>query len=83
MTGQKGTEFTAKYINKFHELEEGNTINALFNAINALNSISDSITNMKNDFDMRLSKMGEQSQPQQTIEITKVCGKPTPLGWDG
>lgn len=70
MTGQKGTEFTAKYINKFHELEEGNTTNALLNAINALNSISDSITNMKNDFDTRLSKLEEQSQPQQTIEIT-------------
>lgn len=23
LTGQKGTEFTAKYINKFHEMEDG------------------------------------------------------------
>ena len=23
MTGQKGTEFTARYINRFHEMEEG------------------------------------------------------------
>ena len=24
LTGQKGTEFTARYVNKFHELEDGN-----------------------------------------------------------
>ena len=24
LTGQKGTEFTARYINRFHEMEEGN-----------------------------------------------------------
>ncbi len=26
MTGQKGTEFTARYINRFHEMEEGKQI---------------------------------------------------------
>ena len=26
MTGQKGTEFTARYINRFHEMEEGKTL---------------------------------------------------------
>lgn len=67
LTGQKGTEFTARYVNRFHELEEGNATNAL---INALNSISDSMTNMKNDIDTRLTKLEEQTQSQPAIETT-------------
>ncbi len=64
MTSQKGTEFTARYINRFHELEEGNVTNAL---INALNSISESMTNMKDDINTRLTKLEEQ---QSQIETT-------------
>ena len=29
LTAQKGTEFTAKYINRFHEMEEGKLFNPL------------------------------------------------------
>lgn len=65
MTSQKGTEFTARYVNRFHELEEGNVTNAL---INALNSISESMTNIKNDIDIRLTKLEEQTQSQPAIE---------------
>ena len=65
LTGQKGTEFTARYVNKFHELEEGNITNSL---ITALNTISKSMIEMKTDMDNRLSKLEEQSQP--TPEIT-------------
>jgi len=64
LIGQKGTEFTARYVNRFHELEEGNVTNAL---INALNSISESMTNMKNDINTRLTKLEEQ---QAQIETT-------------
>lgn len=64
MTSQKGTEFTARYVNRFHELEEGNVTNAL---INALNSISESMTNMKDDINTRLTKLEEQ---QQQIDTT-------------
>lgn len=67
MTSQKGTEFTARYVNRFHELEEGNVTNAL---INALNSISESMTNMKNDINTRLTKLEEQSEQQPQIENT-------------
>jgi len=67
MTSQKGTEFTARYVNRFHELEEGNVTNAL---INALNSISESMTNMKNDINDRLTKLEEQTQSQPAIEST-------------
>lgn len=67
MTSQKGTEFTARYINRFHELEEGNVTNAL---INALNSISESMTNMKHDINDRLTKLEEQTQSQSVIDTT-------------
>lgn len=33
MTGQKGTEFTARYINRFHEMEEGKQLAPLHPAI--------------------------------------------------
>ena len=65
MTSQNGTEFTARYVNRFHKLEEGNVTNAL---INALNSILKSMTNMKKDIDTRLTKLEEQSQSKLTIE---------------
>ncbi len=67
LIGQKGTEFTARYVNRFHELEEGNVTNAL---INALNSISESMTNMKNDINTRLTKLEEESEHQPQIETT-------------
>ena len=34
LTGQKGTEFTARYVNKFHELEEGNVTTTLLTSLN-------------------------------------------------
>lgn len=67
LTGQKGTEFTARYVNRFHELEEDNVTNAL---ISALNSISDSMTNMKNDIDTRLTKLEGQNNSVPAIETT-------------
>lgn len=67
LTGQKGTEFTARYVNRFHELEKGNATNAL---INALNSISESMTNIKNDINARLTKLEEQTQSQPAIGTT-------------
>lgn len=70
LTGQKGTEFTAKYINRFHELEEGNIANSL---IVTLNSISESMLNMhnniinfQNNIEMKLEKL-EQSQKNRYL----------------
>lgn len=68
LTGQKGTEFTARYVNKFHELEEGNVTNSL---ITALNTISESITtlcNTQTDINNRLSKLEEQSNKKKLPE---------------
>lgn len=51
LTGQKGTEFTAKYVNRFHELEEGNIANTL---ITTLNSISEAMLEIKNSTNEQL-----------------------------
>ncbi len=65
LTGQKGTEFTARYVNKFHELEENNVTNSL---ITALNTISESMIEMKTDINNRLSKLEEQSNKKKLPE---------------
>ncbi len=67
LTGQKGTEFTARYVNRFHELEEGNITNTL---IKTLNAISESMTIMRNDIDSRLSKL-EQSHCNRYLVETR------------
>lgn len=65
LTGQKGTEFTARYVNRFHELEEGNVTNAL---INTLNSISQSMLDMKTEINERLTKLEEQQNKKKLPE---------------
>lgn len=67
LTGQKGTEFTARYVNKFHELEEENITNSL---ISALNSISESMQSMKNEVNDRLSKLEEKQEATPQLEQT-------------
>lgn len=64
LTGQKGTEFTARYVNRFHEneanfglveyLEEMNTSNT-FPA--TLGAISQSLFDMKDDFEDRIADL--------------------------
>lgn len=65
LTGQKGTEFTAKYVNKFHELEENNLTNSL---VRALSSITESMLDMKSNMENRLSQMEEKLENQKCIE---------------
>lgn len=67
LTGQKGTEFTARYVNRFHELEEGNITNSL---VSALNSISESMQSMKNEVNDRLSKLEEKQEATPQLEQT-------------
>lgn len=62
LTGQKGTEFTARYVNKFHKLEERNITNSL---ISTLNSISESMNIMRNEINDRLTKLEESSLTPQ------------------
>lgn len=62
LTGIKGTEFTARYVNRFHELEENNTVNSITTVINniyeAITTLSQSITQMQQD----ITTLKEQSQ---------------------
>lgn len=68
LTGQKGTEFTAKYVNKFHELEENNLTNSL---VRALSSITESMLDMKSNMENRLSQMEEKLENQKCIEDSR------------
>lgn len=68
MTSQKGTEFTARYINKFHELEEGNITNSLITALNAISKTMAAISNSQNDINNRLSKLEELSNKKKLPE---------------
>lgn len=67
LTGQKGTEFTARYVNRFHELEEGNITTTLLSSLNAL------VENI-NTINTRLSKLEETKE--QTIQIEATYKKP-------
>ena len=54
LTGTKGTEFTARYVNRFHELEEGNTTNTLLSTMKA---ISDTMLEIQKSTNERLDKL--------------------------
>lgn len=68
LTGQKGTEFTARYVNKFHELEEGNITNSFITALNTISESMAAICNSQNDINNRLSKLEEQSNKKKLPE---------------
>jgi toxin-antitoxin system, toxin component, bro family len=74
LTGQKGTEFTARYVNRFHELEEGNITNTLISTLKIISdsmiNIQNNITNLKSDIETRLTKLENQMQSQPAIENT-------------
>jgi Rha family phage regulatory protein len=66
LTGQKGTEFTARFVNRFHELEEMNTTNIL---LQSLATLSESMVALKNDMDNRLSNLESKNEMQETKKI--------------
>ena len=67
LTGQKGTEFTARYVNRFHELEEGNITTTLLSSLNTL------VENI-NTINARLLKLEETKE--QTLQIETTYKKP-------
>ena len=67
LTGQKGTEFTARYVNRFHELEEGNITTTLLSSLNTL------VENI-NTINARLLKLEETKE--QTLQIEATYKKP-------
>lgn len=75
MTSQKGTEFTARYVNKFHELDEGNITNSLITALNTIFETMAAISNSQNDITNRLSKLGEQSTRRNRQKRSILVGK--------
>lgn len=68
LTGQKGTEFTAKYVNRFHELEDGNITNSLITVLNTISESMTAICNSQNNINNRLSKLEEQSNKKKLPE---------------
>lgn len=68
LTGQKGTEFTARYVNRFHELEEGNITNSLITALNTISESMATICNTQSDINNRFSKLEEQSNKKKLPE---------------
>ena len=65
LTGIKGTEFTARYVTRFHELEEGNTINAL---ISTMKTISDTMLEIQRTTNERLDRLENSLQEVQSVQ---------------
>ena len=75
LTGQKGAKFTAKYINRFYELERANKIQTVLKKLEQIQNVSDSmkflvdtISEMKTELQKMQQLIATQSLPQQTIK---------------
>lgn len=64
-TGQKGAKFTARYINRFYELEK---LNKTQNVSDNMKFLVDSISEMKTELQKMQQLIATQSLPQQTIK---------------
>ena len=74
LTGVKGTEFTAKYINRFHEMEESITVQKPMTALEmiklqnqAVIEIDEKVDNLTNDFESF-----KQEMPLLGVDMDKV-----------
>ena len=69
LTGIKGTEFTARYVNRFHELEENNTVNSITTAINtmsqAITTLTQTMTQMQQDINTLKESSQKKSLPRR------------------
>lgn len=76
LTGIKGTEFTARYVNRFHELEENNTVNSITTAINnmfqALITLTESMTQMQQDITSLKESSGKKAIPEKKYSRWKT-----------
>ena len=63
LTGIKGTEFTARYVTRFHELEEGNVTNIL---ISTMKNISDTMLEIQKSTNERLDRLENSLKQQST-----------------
>lgn len=79
MTSQKGTEFTARYVNRFHELEEGNITNTL---ITTLNTISEAMLEIKNSTNEQLISITNRlDKLEQSQRNRYLLEKRYPSAW--
>lgn len=56
LTGQKGTEFTARYVNRFNELEENSTATSL---VKAIENLAEAVYTSNTELNARISKLEE------------------------
>lgn len=75
LTGQKGAKFTARYINRFYELERANKIQTVLKELEQIQNVSDSmkflvdtISEMKTELQKMQQLIATQSLPQPTIK---------------
>lgn len=72
LTGIKGTEFTARYVNRFHELEENNTINSITTAMNTMSQAITTLTQTMAQMQQDINKLKESTQTQvKTLPVKK------------
>lgn len=59
LTGIKGTEFTARYVNRFHELEENNVINSITTAMNTITQTLTTLTQTMTTMQQEIANIKE------------------------
>ena len=72
LTGIKGTEFTARYVNRFHELEENNTVNSITTAINTMSQAITTLTQTMTQMQQYINTLKESSQKKSFPKRTHV-----------
>lgn len=72
LTGIKGTEFTARYVIRFHELEEGSTINSL---ISTMKTISDTMLEIQKSTNERLDRLENSLKETQSVQPQQLPKK--------
>lgn len=72
LTGIKGTEFTARYVNRFHELEENNTINSITTTMNTMSQAITTLAQTMAQMQQDINTLKESTQTQaKTLPIKK------------
>lgn len=64
LTGIKGTEFTARYVNRFHELEENNTVNSIATAMNTMSQAITTLTQTMTSMQQEINTIKETQSVQ-------------------
>lgn len=82
LTGIKGTEFTARYVNRFHELEENNTINSITTAMNTMSQAITTLTQTMISMQQEINAMKDSQENKPKLSkkkwsywSTKICSK--------